>query len=315
MSYEDNTYIPNQKPIEASTAHSNDVFVTVITPAHNSGEWLDETIRSVREQTEDNLRYLIINDSSSDNSGEIAYDHAASDERIQVYDVAFGSVALSRQVGVEAAKTPFVSFLDGDDRWHSTFLKKAKQTFEQQGPNLLATYCQMGLIDSNSNHIDNPDDPTKGEPKLSVTGPVDFDHYLLYDTPARSASSVVMRTAALQKNAFRQEAEPCEDYDLWAHVLNDNPDGIFYGIPERLFDYRIRKNQLTSDTSLLFAGIDRLFAKFVPLMRDPAVRWEVYQSAVRGAMVRGCPQFVQHFSKIAGQLAVDPGFRPSTLDG
>jgi glycosyltransferase involved in cell wall biosynthesis len=98
--------------------------VTVITPIHNSAPWLDETIMSVRNQTHGDFTYLLLDDSSTDNSLEIARQHAAKDERLCVLPVQFRSVSNTRQAGVDLSNTEFVAFLDGDDRWRPDFLKR-----------------------------------------------------------------------------------------------------------------------------------------------------------------------------------------------
>jgi hypothetical protein len=138
---------------------------------------------------------------------------------------------------------------------------------------------------------------------LALTGKVGLDGYLLGDTPARTASAVVMRTAALENNRFDQSAEPCEDYELWLRILATNPDGYFYGMSDHLLDYRIRESQLTSNTTSVFETLDTMFARFVPLMKDPAARWQVYEYAGSGAQARGCPEYAEHFWTIARELA------------
>ena len=59
-------------------------FVSVITPVYNTGEFLEEAIRSVLAQTYGNFEYIICNNHSTDNSGEIAARYAALDPRIRV---------------------------------------------------------------------------------------------------------------------------------------------------------------------------------------------------------------------------------------
>src|SRR6266568_160408 len=289
--------------------------VTVITPAHNSGAWLDETIWSVRQQTYEDFRYIIVDDSSTDDSLAIARHHANEDSRLSVYSANFGSPARSRQTGIHQAESPFIAFLDGDDVWRPNYLETMSRQFNKLGADVLALYCFFGLINEQSESINRPGDPARGIPQPYMAGRVNFDDYLLGDTPARTASSVMIRNSALQGNQFRQAAEPCEDYDLWMHVLHSNPGSIFYGIPEELFDYRIREGQLSGDVRRLFTRHDRLYAKFVPQMYQPEARWQVYEYAGSGAQIRGLPEFAQHFHEISRRLSENPDFRPYILDG
>lgn len=60
--------------------------VSVITPVYNGGSYLSECIESVLAQTYQNWDYTIVNNCSTDGSGEVARRYAAKDSRIRVYD-------------------------------------------------------------------------------------------------------------------------------------------------------------------------------------------------------------------------------------
>lgn len=59
-------------------------FVSVITPVHNDAAYLEQCIRSVVSQTHDHFEYLICDNHSRDQSGDIARDYASRDARIRV---------------------------------------------------------------------------------------------------------------------------------------------------------------------------------------------------------------------------------------
>jgi glycosyltransferase involved in cell wall biosynthesis len=59
-------------------------LVSVVTPVYNTGEYLEEAIRSVLSQTHGNFEYIICNNHSTDGSGEIARRYAAQDARVRV---------------------------------------------------------------------------------------------------------------------------------------------------------------------------------------------------------------------------------------
>lgn len=61
-------------------------LVSVVTPVYNNAEYLSECIESVLAQTYQNWDYTIVNNCSSDGSGEIARRYAAKDSRIRVLD-------------------------------------------------------------------------------------------------------------------------------------------------------------------------------------------------------------------------------------
>lgn len=59
-------------------------FVSVVTPVYNTAEFIEQAIRSVLGQTYSNFEYIICNNHSTDQSGEIAARYAAIDPRIRV---------------------------------------------------------------------------------------------------------------------------------------------------------------------------------------------------------------------------------------
>jgi glycosyltransferase involved in cell wall biosynthesis len=61
-------------------------LVSVVTPVYNNAEYLPECIESVLAQTYQNWDYTIVNNCSTDGSGEIARRYAAKDPRVKVLD-------------------------------------------------------------------------------------------------------------------------------------------------------------------------------------------------------------------------------------
>ena len=61
-------------------------LVSIVTPLYNNQDYLAECIESVLAQTYQNWDYTIVNNCSTDGSAEIAYQYAARDARIRVYE-------------------------------------------------------------------------------------------------------------------------------------------------------------------------------------------------------------------------------------
>jgi glycosyltransferase involved in cell wall biosynthesis len=61
-------------------------LVSIVTPVYNNAEYISECIESILAQTYDNWDYTIVNNCSTDESGNIARRYAAKDRRIKVYE-------------------------------------------------------------------------------------------------------------------------------------------------------------------------------------------------------------------------------------
>lgn len=285
-------------------------LVTIVSPIHNSQMWLDEAILSVRAQTFENFRYILVNDNSIDDSLDIAYSHAREDDRLSVLNVAFNSVSLSRQAGIAQTASEFIAFLDGDDTWHQDFLAKTLEAFDVD---TIGVYSLFRFVDEHGKQLHLLPDPSMGSRSLLMTGRVAFEDYLLADAPAQTASGVVVRAGALTGCGFRQDTEPCEDYWLWLDILSRHPDKTFYGVPEPLVNYRVHGAQQSGDTQRVFTVLDRLFVTYVPRLRDPALRWQVYEYAGSAAQRRGLQKYADHFWSVGRRLSENPDANPTLI--
>lgn len=89
--------------------------ISVIVPVYNSEKYLHKCIDSILGQTYTNFELLLINDGSTDRSGEICDEYAVNDERVRVFHKENGGVSSARNVGIDNAKGKYICFIDSDD--------------------------------------------------------------------------------------------------------------------------------------------------------------------------------------------------------
>lgn len=91
-------------------------MVSVIVPVYNAEAYLPAAIDSISSQTYKDWELLLIDDGSTDRSGIICDEAAAScPDRIKVFHKKNQGVAIARNVGVDNARGDFIMFLDADD--------------------------------------------------------------------------------------------------------------------------------------------------------------------------------------------------------
>ena len=94
------------------------ISISVIIPAYNAGDFLSTAVQSVLNQSHRNLELLIIDDASTDATGQLAQVFAAQDARVRYHrNPSNTGVARSRNLGVSLARFDWIAFLDSDDRW------------------------------------------------------------------------------------------------------------------------------------------------------------------------------------------------------
>jgi CDP-glycerol glycerophosphotransferase len=87
----------------------------VIVPVYNVGEYLLPCLESIAAQTLQDLEVIIIDDGSTDGSGEVADRFAADHEGWRVLHVENGGLGRARNIGLDHATGDYVAFLDSDD--------------------------------------------------------------------------------------------------------------------------------------------------------------------------------------------------------
>lgn len=89
--------------------------ISVIVPVYNVEKYLPRCIDSILAQTFTDFELLLIDDGSTDNSGEICDEYAKNDRRIRVFHKENGGVSSARNTGLINAKGEWVCFVDSDD--------------------------------------------------------------------------------------------------------------------------------------------------------------------------------------------------------
>ena len=115
-------------------------LVSVITPTYNCGDYIEDTIKSVIDQTYTNWEMIIVDDKSTDNTEELVKKYAESDSRIKYYRLERNSgAAVARTKAMEMAKGNYMAFLDSDDLWTSNKLERQLKFMERNKINFSCT--------------------------------------------------------------------------------------------------------------------------------------------------------------------------------
>ena len=89
--------------------------ITVIVPVYNVENYLNKCLDSLINQTYKNLEIIVIDDGSTDNSGEICQEYAQKDNRITYVEQENGGLSDARNAGLERMTGSYVTFVDSDD--------------------------------------------------------------------------------------------------------------------------------------------------------------------------------------------------------
>lgn len=101
--------------------------ISVIIPIYNICNQLEDALRTVVRQTHENLEIILVDDGSTDGSGELCELWKKKDNRIKCIHQTNAGVSVARNKGLDYSRGEFILFMDGDDEIASDMCEKLLQ--------------------------------------------------------------------------------------------------------------------------------------------------------------------------------------------
>ena len=212
--------------------------VTAVIPCHNGARHLAQTLASIQAQQRPVRETIVVDDGSSDGSPELAEARGA---RCIRQAVAAGA-ATARNVGVAAARTDLVAFLDQDDLWTPDHLATLVPLLEDSGA--AVAYGQMQAFEGSTQRLVRPGgDGVPFDPTLQL---------LAWNFVPQSGA-VVRRDAFQAVGGYDEEPEfrYAEDYALWLRLAERYR---FVGSSRVTTLYRVHEGQRSGDVRAMVEG-------------------------------------------------------------
>jgi glycosyltransferase involved in cell wall biosynthesis len=221
------------------------ISVSVLIPAYNREQYLEETVRSVMKQTFSNIEIIIIDDASTDGTGAIAERLAHEDTRIRVIqhnENKFRSGALN--TGLDTARSTYICFLDSDDCYLPNKLER-QVAFLEAHPGIDAVY---GDFETKYQH---------NQPKFveAITSTERAHNELLARAHDKTtvplaggfipSCSPLIRSSVFTSIRFDTTLRNSEDLDMWFQILGAG--FRMERLPGSTYIYRLHRNQKSND--------------------------------------------------------------------
>jgi hypothetical protein len=183
--------------------------VTVLMPVHNAASFVEEALRSVFAQTHADLEVLLVDDASTDGTGEVI--RRFDDPRLRTLRHAQREgVAVALNTGLKAARGRLIARMDADDIALPERLSR-QVTF-------LARHPSVGILGGNLQPVGwdgRPSAPATSVPVL----PGHVGWMLHVHNCVNHPTVIARREVLLALGGYRPEMVPAEDYDLWVRAL------------------------------------------------------------------------------------------------
>lgn len=131
-------------------------MVSIIVPVYNAQKHLKNSLNSILNQTYQNIELILINDGSTDNSGDICDEYALKDSRVLVIHQVNTGPSVARNRGIMKSKGDYIQFVDSDDYIDHTLTEKLVATMMEDTNDLvICGYKTIRLYRQTSQEIKN----------------------------------------------------------------------------------------------------------------------------------------------------------------
>jgi len=213
---------------------NNHPLVSVMIPSYNGAQFIEETLESVLSQTYRNMEIIVLDDGSTDSTGEIVQSIANRDHRIIYKYQCNVGLAETRNRIVNMSKGRYVAFLDQDDLWLPTKIEKQVRLLENY-PDVKFVYGNFIIYDE-----ENKNERVaykRKQPEGNV-----FERFL-YFYPVGIVTVVVEKDVLAEMDSlFDVKLSHAEEYDVFMRILYAHSAAY---IQEPLAKYRIH-SRMTS---------------------------------------------------------------------
>lgn len=148
--------------------------VSVIVPIYNVAEFLPECIKSVLNQTFKDFELILVDDGSTDVSGQICDQYAKQDERIIVVHKQNRGLTNARNSGLEKATGEWIMHLDGDDWIDKEMLFSLISEANKSGENVDLVDAGFRMIWDNGRTVEVYNNYEKGTKKSLLTSYIGY---------------------------------------------------------------------------------------------------------------------------------------------
>lgn len=243
----------------------NRPMVSALMPVYNAAPYLAEAIESALRQRYRSFELVVVDDGSTDGSGEIARRYAERlPNRVRLLQQANAGLPAARNRAMAAARGEYFALLDADDRWRPEHLGLAMAAFDADP--------DVGLVHGNIRRIDAAGRTLEVPRRRWHALPDSFEALALRHEHVACPTAVFSRDCVQSVGGFDTQFTGlgCEDRDLWLRIAERYR--VRY-LDHVVADYRVHPASMSQQRGRMAAARLRLLNKV-------------------GLSIRGAPLFV-----------------------
>jgi glycosyltransferase involved in cell wall biosynthesis len=230
-------------------------LVSIIIPAYNVGNYVQQTLDSVIAQTYSDWECLVIDDGSTDNTAELVMLYVNKDSRVRYFHKPNGGLCSTRNYGLTLCKGQYIQFLDGDDILFKEKLARMVNQYERCEEKGMILFCDYIYGTENDPYTEN-DKYHKLFSNFNRNEPMGFKEiYMNWDSMITIPIHCLLYPATRIKGIFFDEQlKSKEDWNYHLAVLSEGNHFLPYNY--KGCAYRVSHNSMSkSYTAMITASL------------------------------------------------------------
>ncbi len=213
------------------TTHSNaQPLVSVIIPAYNCSEYINDALESISNQTYKNIEIVVVDDRSTDGTWELINQYKSKENRLRPFRNSKNlKIAKTLNRAISESKGKYLARMDGDDIKLPTSIEK-QVAYMESNEGVVIVGTNAYICDEKMNKIN--------EREYAVSD--DAIRIKIFRYSPFTHASILLRASAVPDNPY--QLDWVEDYDLYFRL---GKEGKFANIPEPLYLIRTHADSVS----------------------------------------------------------------------
>lgn len=214
-------------------------LVSVIIPAYNAVQWIQETIDSVLNQTYPTIEVIVVDDGSTDDTADLV---AAYSPHVTYVYKENGKRASACNRGIPASHGRYLAFVDADDLWTRDKISLQMALFIEHS-DLVWVYCDAMKFDDSGKMLYKVSQAVHHD-SGNILKPLLLHNFIPCPTP------VIRRDVFDRVGLFNETILRSEDWDMWLRIAAHFPVGY---VAQPLAKHRVHQSSLTQSGDTIHA--------------------------------------------------------------
>lgn len=253
--------------------------ISIIVPIYKVENELDRCVKSIMQQTYQNIEIILVDDGSPDKCPKMCDDYAKQDDRIIVIHKKNGGLSDARNAGLRAANGEYIMYVDSDDYIELDACQRLISYFVEE-VDVVVGVCKK----INGSKISFQEHTNLEEGKI-----YDAKEYVICSIKknewyAPAWLNMYRKVFLIDNNLYYKVGYCYEDIEMLPRLFLSNPKVVYMNYP--FYNYIVRENSImTSETTVekINMSID-IYSEWYKLIES--VRDEKYRKILYGVLVK-----------------------------